>query len=112
MSTAPTIALALLFFGAGSMKIAEIPQSLEVRDHLGLSPTTWRGIGLLEYAGVIGLLVGFAVEALGIAAAVGLTLLSLGAIASHIRVKDGAVHSAPAVLGVALSIAVVILSAS
>ena len=45
-----SILLAALFGFASSIKLLGVRQSLEVRDHLGISATNWRGIGLLELA--------------------------------------------------------------
>ena len=104
-----TILLAALFGFASSIKLLGVRQSLEVRDHLGISATNWRGIGLLELAGVIGVLVGLRWSPIGIAAAVGLALLSVGAIVSHVRASDRADQSVPAAIGVALAIAAVVL---
>jgi hypothetical protein len=66
-------------------------------------------IGVLELAGVAGVLVGLVWAPIGIAAAIGLALLSIGAIAFHLRASDGAVDMAPAVIGVALAVATVAL---
>jgi uncharacterized membrane protein YphA (DoxX/SURF4 family) len=80
--------LAAFFLFAASMKLAGVPQSLEIRDRLGVAPAQWRLIGVLEVAGAVGVAVGLAVRELGVAAGAGLVLVSLGAIASHVRVKD------------------------
>ena len=45
-------------------------------------------IGALELAGVAGVLAGLLWAPIGIAAAIGLTLLSIGAIAFHVRASD------------------------
>lgn len=44
-------------------------------------------LGLLKLAGAVGLLVGIRVPALGVAAAVGLVLFFVGAVAAHVRVR-------------------------
>jgi DoxX-like family len=96
-----TICLAGLFAFAGSIKLLGVKQSLAIRDRLGISPSPWRIIGVLEWAGVAGVLAGLAWPPIGIAAAVGLTLLSVGAIVSHVRSSDGITDTAPAVIGFA-----------
>ena len=53
-----------------------------------MSAVLWRTIGVLEIAGVAGVLIGMAVPPLGIAAGVGLALLMVGAIATRLRVHD------------------------
>jgi len=94
---------------AGSIKLLGVRQSLAIRDHLKISPALWRLIGLLELAGVVGVLMGLKWPALGIAAAVGLALLSVGAIVSHVRSSDGVGDTAPSVIGLGLAVAAVIL---
>ena len=46
---------------------------------------------------------------IGIAAAIGLALLSIGAIAFHLRASDGAKDMAPAAIGLALAVATAVL---
>jgi hypothetical protein len=104
-----TVLLAALFTFSSSIKLLGVPRSLQIRDHLGVKPTQWRMIGVLELAGVAGVLVGLVWAPIGIAAAIGLALLSIGAIAFHRRASDGAVDTAPAVIGVALAVATVVL---
>jgi hypothetical protein len=67
---------------------------------------------VLELAGAVGVLVGIAVEALGLAAAAGLVLTSLGAIAAHVRASDPPKALVPAAVGLVLSSAVVALHAA
>ena len=100
-----TLLLAALFTFAASIKLLGVPQSLAIRDHLGVAPLQWRLIGTLELAGVAGVLVGLAWPPIGIAAAIGLALLSIGAIAFHIKASDRVVDMAPAVIGIALAAA-------
>jgi hypothetical protein len=69
----------------------------------------WRLIGACELAGVAGVLVGLMWAPIGIAAAIGLALLSIGAIAFHLRASDGAKDTAAAVIGLALAIATAVL---
>ena len=40
-----TILLAALFTFAASIKLLGVPQSLAIRDHLGVKPLQWRLIG-------------------------------------------------------------------
>lgn len=104
-----TILLAALFAFAASIKLLGVRQSLAIRDHLGVSPMQWRAIGVLELAGVAGVLIGLLWAPMGIAAAIGLALLSVGAIAFHLRASDGAKDMAPAVIGLALAAAAAVL---
>ena len=104
-----TALLAALFGFAGLIKIAGLRQSLAIRDHFGVKPVQWRLIGLLELAGVAGVLVGLAWAPIGVAAAIGLSLLALGAIVFHGRASDSAADTAPAVIGLGLAVATAIL---
>jgi hypothetical protein len=104
-----TLLLAALFTFAASIKLLGVPQSLAIRDHLGVTPLQWRLIGTLELAGVAGVLVGLAWPPIGIAAAIGLAMLSIGAIAFHTKASDRIVDMAPAVIGIALAAAAAVL---
>jgi len=104
-----TALLAALFGFAGLIKVVGVRQSLAIRDHLGVDPTQWRLIGLLELAGVTGVLVGLTWAPIGIAAAIGLTLLILGAIVFHVRASDSVADTAPAVIGLGLAVATAVL---
>ncbi|MDQ1006043.1 putative membrane protein YphA (DoxX/SURF4 family) [Streptomyces sp. V4I23] len=86
--TVLSLLLGLLFLVTGGIKVLKVPQSLRIRDHLGVPPALWLVIGALEAVGGAGLLVGIAVPVLGLAASVGLTGLMTGAIASRLRVRD------------------------
>jgi hypothetical protein len=83
-----SVLLAAAFLGSGGAKLAAAEQSIEIRDRLGVAAGLWRGIGILEVAAAVGLAAGLAVPVLGIAAAVGLVLLLIGAIGTHARSHD------------------------
>jgi hypothetical protein len=104
-----TALVVLLFTFSSLIKLVGVRQSLAIRDHLGVKPMQWRAIGLLELAGVAGVLLGLAWAPIGVAAAVGLALLSLGAIGFHVRASDGAADTTPAVIGLGLAVATAIL---
>ncbi|MGO4445157.1 DoxX family protein [Mycobacterium sp. 2YAF39] len=104
-----SILLAALFLFAASIKLLGVRQSLAIRDHLRISPALWRSIGLLELAGVVGVLAGLKWPPLGIVAAAGLALLSLGAIMSHVRSSDSVGDTASSVIGLGLAVATVVL---
>ncbi|WP_027331263.1 DoxX family protein [Mycolicibacterium tusciae] len=106
-----TVLLAGLFAFSSSIKLLGVQRSLAIRDHLGVPPTQWRLIGLLELAGVIGVLVGLTWPPLGVAAASGLALLSVGAVIFHVRAGDGVTETTPAVIGVALAVATAVVQA-
>jgi DoxX-like family len=104
-----TLLLAALFTFSSSIKLLGVPKSLAIRDHLGVSPMQWRMIGALELAGVAGVLAGLLWPPVGIAAAIGLALLSVGAVAFHLRASDRVAEMVPAVIGIALGAATAVL---
>ena len=107
-----TALLAVLITFSSLIKLVGVRQSLAIRDHLGVKPMQWRVIGLLELAGAVGVLAGLAWAPIGVAAAVGLALLLLGAIIFHVRAADTATDTAPAVIGLGLAVATAILQAA
>ena len=112
MTITVSIVLALLFAATAAGKLTGHATSLAMRDHFAIPAVRWRQIGLLELAGAAGVLIGLALRPLGIAAAGGLALLSLGAIATHVRAGDKPVAAAPAVLALALAMAATALQSA
>jgi hypothetical protein len=104
-----TILLAVVFGFASAIKLLGVRQSLEIRDHLGISATNWRRIGMLELVGVIGVVAGLWWAPLGVVAAAVLALQSVAAAVSHVRASDRAVRSAPAAIAFLLAVATVVL---
>jgi hypothetical protein len=104
------IVVGVLFIITGGVKVLGVRQSLEIRDHFGMSPTTWRIVGVLEMSGGVGVLVGTQVGALGVLAAAGLAALMIGAIVSRLKVRDPiyAVAGDVVVLALAVTTAVVL----
>lgn len=88
----PILALSVIL--AVVMLAAAVPKLLgqaEMRDRmtaLGVSAGLTRIIAILEIVGVAGLVIGLFWWPLGVAAAVGLALLMLGAAGYHARAKD------------------------
>ncbi|MCW2625018.1 DoxX family protein [Mycobacterium sp.] len=100
--------LAVAFLGSGGLKLAGAKQSLQMRDQLHVGAQLWRVVGALEAAGAVGLVAGFVVPALGIAAAVGLALLMVGGIVAHARAQDLR-NAGPAALLLVLAVATAVL---
>lgn len=99
------ILLTLAFLAAGIMKLISHEQMVQQIDqHLGVSPGLRKTIGALEVAAAVGIALSLIVAALewvGIAAAVGLVLLMIGAVIYHVRANDPPqAWAPPAVLGV------------
>ena len=80
-----SVVLALLFLLTGAGKVLGLAFANQNRDRLGVHPTFWRVTGVLEWAGAVGLIAGIWWWPIGLAAACGLALLMLGAIASRVR---------------------------
>jgi uncharacterized membrane protein HdeD (DUF308 family) len=79
-------AASLDFLGAESVKA--------VADRVEVSQRWMVPLGVLLLSGGVGLLVGFAVRPLGIAAAIGLVLYFTCAVSAHLRVRDREVAGA------------------
>jgi hypothetical protein len=73
-------AASLNFVGAESVKV--------VADRVRVSRSWMVPLGTLLASGAVGLIVGFAVPALGTAAAIGLVLYFVCAVTAHLRVRD------------------------
>ena len=80
-----SVVLALLFLLTGSGKVLGLAFANRNRERLDVSPTFWRITGVLEWAGAVGLIAGVWVPALGVAAAVGLGVLMVGAVVARLR---------------------------
>jgi len=104
-----TVLLALVFLASAGMKLLGLGSSVRNRDRFGLSPVLWRTIGLLELAGVAGILLGLAVPVLGVIAGIGLGLLLVGAAATRLRVHDPAAALLGDVAVLALVIAYIVV---
>jgi hypothetical protein len=110
--TATTIlagVLVVAFAAAGAAKLAAVPAMRARAAHVGFSVAAYRRIGLLEILGVLGLLVGALLPAIGALAAAGLLLLLGGAMIAHLRSGDGPRELAPALVLGLVTLAFLIL---
>jgi hypothetical protein len=82
------VAVIVIFALAGIAKLAAVPPMRAAANHLGFTVAQYRVIGALELAGAVGVAAGPIVPMLGIAAAVGLILLLLGAVVAHVTNRD------------------------
>ena len=105
-----SILLALLFLGTGAAKLTGAQVSRSDAERFGYSYPRFRIIGALEVAAAVGLVVGLFVEALAVATAVGLALLMIGAVFTHLRVKDPVAKAVPAAVIVVLSVLLIPLA--
>ncbi|SCL26567.1 DoxX-like family protein [Micromonospora pallida] len=83
-----TVIISSILISVALPKLLGQGQMRDRMTHLGVSAGLTRVIGALELAGIAGLLVGLFWWPLGVAAAVGLTLLLIGAAGYHLRAKD------------------------
>jgi len=88
-------AAVLNFVGAESVKV--------VAERVQVSTRWMIPLGTLLAAGASGLLLGFAVPALGLAAAIGLVLYFICALTAHVRVHDTGVGGAVSFLVLAVA---------
>jgi DoxX-like family len=103
-----SLILAFVCLGAGAVKLIEIKQFLRIRDRLGLGAQLWRAIGIVEVEVAVGLSVGLAIPWVGIAAAVGLTVVLIGAIVIHASAGETR-NAAPAIVLVVLTVLFTVL---
>lgn len=107
------IVLAALFALTGIAKLVAVPAMRSAAAHLGFTTAQYRGLGAVEVAAATGIAIGSTVHWIGMAAAVGLVLLMLGAMREHVRHGDGTAHIAvPVIVGVLAVAYVVLLAAS
>lgn len=88
-------AACLNFVGAESVKV--------VADEVQVSQRWMIPFGVLLASGAVGLLIGFAVPALGTAAAIGLVVYFICALGAHVRVRDPRIGGAVSFLVLAVA---------
>lgn len=79
--------LGLIAVGSAFGKLAKAPQVVESLTSVGVKPEQMPILAGLEILGGLGLIVGIWFQPIGLAAAIGLALYFLGAIAFHIKAK-------------------------
>ncbi|ONF72496.1 DoxX family protein [Amycolatopsis keratiniphila] len=92
-----SVLLIAIFAVLGVAKVLRQPALVARTERLGFSVRGIQGIGALEIAGAVGLAAGFFWPPLGVAAAIGLVALLIGAAISHARAGDGVKDIAPPV---------------
>ena len=107
------IVVAAMFAFTGGIKLFNVPASLEIRDRLDVPPGLWRVIGVLEWLGAAGVLVGLAYRPLGLLASIGLAALLVGAMVTRLRSARRHGHSETAGLaGDVATLALAIVTAA
>ncbi|MBI1843543.1 MAG: DoxX family protein [Actinobacteria bacterium] len=103
--------LALALMGSAGGKLTKQPPVVKMLSGIGV-PSSWLPrLAAVELAGGIGLLVGLAVPAIGIAAAVGVAAYFVGAVITHLRANDKAI-AAPVMIGIFAVVALVLRAAT
>ena len=97
LTTVLVIFLAVAAIMSAMGKLRKMPQVVDTMTSVGVSSSQMRILAILEIAGGAGLLVGFAVPAIGVAAAIGLTLYFIGAVIAHASVNDKVPAYTPAI---------------
>lgn len=80
------LAVALTFSAIG--KLTKNPSVVPMLEHVGVPAEKIPWLAYAELLGAVGLLVGLYIWPIGVAAAVGVILYFVGAVAAHVRIKD------------------------
>lgn len=96
--------ISFMCLGSAIADFKRDPRIVESVTHLGFPANRIPLLGALKLAGIVGIIVGFWVQPLGVAAAIGLSLYFLCAIALHIRAKESLKQFSPAFLLFVLSV--------
>jgi uncharacterized membrane protein YphA (DoxX/SURF4 family) len=97
-----SVLLAALLAFSATGKLRDDPAQLKVMETVGFPVDKLWLLATAEIAGAVGLLIGLFWWPLGAAAAIGVVLYFIGAVGSHLRVRDSATNAAiPLVLAIA-----------
>ncbi|ASR01761.1 DoxX family protein [Gordonia rubripertincta] len=103
-----SLLLALALLSSASGKLTKKPAVIEQITAVGVPADKIPLLGYLEIAGALGLIAGLFWWPIGVAAAIGVILYFLGAVISHLRVKD-VKGSAPAAALALVAVAALVL---
>ncbi|WP_212818663.1 DoxX family protein [Polymorphospora rubra] len=109
MANTLAIILAVSFLFTGLPMVTGRPSSIEHGRHLGFSARNYRLLGALQILGAAALGLGLVWKPIGIAAAIGFSLMMAGAVVTHLRAGDPAPRVLPAAVFGLASIAVAVL---
>ena len=90
-------------------KLRKDPKVIEPLTQVGVKPNQVPILAALELAAAAGLLIGLKFHPLAVAAATGLSLYFIGAVISHLRIKDKFAAFAPAFVLALISIGTTVL---
>ena len=97
--------VAVLLIVFGTLKVVRQPAMVRQADHLGYTADAFVRIGLVEWAGAVGIVVGFWWMPIGVAASVGVLVLLVLAVRAHLVAGDGIVRALGAIWLGALTVA-------
>lgn len=103
------VILGLVFLGAGSSKLAGTQQMVGMFEHFKYPRWFMYFTGAVEVTGALGVLAGLFVPMLALLGGLLLAATMIGAIFTHIRVKDPVSMMAPPAILLVLAIVVIIL---
>ncbi|MFF5705981.1 DoxX family protein [Streptomyces sp. NPDC012794] len=109
-ATVVTLVAALMAGHSGASLLARAKYTVEPLVQYGVPRGWWNWLGAAKVVGAVGLLAGFAVPAVGIAAGIGLVLYFAGAVITTLRARDYAhvvfpvVYTAPMAAALALAV--------
>lgn len=109
------VALSVLLAAAcavpGTAKVLGLPRMRKAAAHFGIPWRRYQLIGMAELAAAAGVLAGLWWHWLGLAAASGMTLLLIGALASHRRAGDSIKETTAAVVALLIAVAYLAVAA-
>ena len=108
-STIVSVLFAAALVGSAISKFRKVPAQVELMHTVGLRENSLYALGSLEILAALGLLVGIVWWPLAVAAAIGTILYFVGAIASHLRVRDRHIQPAAVMLAAAVVVLVLLL---
>lgn len=106
-----SVVLALVLLASGVMKLRRAPAVVANLTAVGVPERAIPGLGALEIAASVGLLVGLLWWPVGLAAAIGSVAYFVGAIVTHLRVRDNAIGPAAGMLVVCVTAPLLMLLA-
>ena len=110
MNDIALIALAVIFVLTGLTKLAGVQMMRANFERFGLPDSARLAIGAVEIGLAVLAVIGLGSETTAIVAAAGALMLMVGALATHVRVKDGPdQYVAPVIVTVAAVVALVTL---
>ena len=100
-----SLPLAAAYALPGFAKLLAHPKMRHAAAHFGIPWSRYQLLGAAELAAAAGILIGIRWPSIGVAAAIGMILLLLGALLTHRQAGDPAKEAIPALLVLALTIA-------